>query len=81
MDGITGASVGSGRNLELTLDQADALFGAGYTLHVDAAAEDMRDSPNEGGRAPDRRRGRDARAGPPLQRRFHLRFLIGPSHA
>ena len=26
---------------------ADALFDAGYTLHVDAAVEDMRDSPNE----------------------------------
>jgi hypothetical protein len=29
------------------MDLADALFDAGYTLHVDAAAEDMRDSPNE----------------------------------
>lgn len=46
-DGITGASVGSGRNLELTMDLADALFDAGYTIHIDAAAEDMRDSPNE----------------------------------
>lgn len=47
VDGITGASVGSGRSLELTMDLADALFDAGYTLHIDAAAEDMRDSPNE----------------------------------
>lgn len=47
VDGITGASVGAGRNLELTMDLADALFDAGYTLHVDAAVEDMRDSPNE----------------------------------
>ena len=47
INGITGASVGSGRTLEITLDLADALFDAGYTLHVDAAAEDMRDSPNE----------------------------------
>ena len=47
VDGITGASVGSGRSLELTMDLADALFDAGYTLHVDAAVEDMRDSPNE----------------------------------
>ena len=31
----------------MTLDLADALFDAGYTLHVDAAVEDMRDSPNE----------------------------------
>lgn len=47
IDGITGASVGSGRTLEITLDLADALFDAGYTLHVDAAVEEMRDSPNE----------------------------------
>ena len=37
----------AGRSLEITLDLADALFDAGYTLHVDAAVEDMRDSPNE----------------------------------
>ena len=47
VDGITGASVGAGRTLEITLDLADALFDAGYTLHVDAAVEEMRDSPNE----------------------------------
>src|SRR5690606_11365728 len=47
VNGITGASVGAGRTLEITLDLADALFDAGYTLHVDAAVEDMRDSPNE----------------------------------
>lgn len=47
VNGITGASVGAGRTLEITLDLADALFDTGYTLHIDAAAEDMRDSPNE----------------------------------
>lgn len=47
INGITGASVGSGRTLEVTLDLADALFDAGYTLHIDAAVEDMRDSPND----------------------------------
>ena len=47
IDGITGASVGAGRTLEITLDLADALFDAGYTLHIDAAVEEMRDSPNE----------------------------------
>ena len=47
IDGITGASVGAGRALEITLDLADALFDAGYTLHIDASVEDMRDSPNE----------------------------------
>jgi hypothetical protein len=47
INGITGASVGAGRTLEITLDLADALFDAGYTLHIDGAVEDMRDSPNE----------------------------------
>jgi hypothetical protein len=47
INGLTGASVGAGRTLEITLDLADALFDAGYTLHIDAAVEDMRDSPNE----------------------------------
>ncbi|WP_432289686.1 DUF2271 domain-containing protein [Aminobacter sp. BA135] len=42
INGITGASVGAGRKLEITLDLADALFDAGYTLHVDAAVEDNR---------------------------------------
>jgi hypothetical protein len=47
INGITGASVGSGRSLKVTLDLADTLFDAGYTLHIDAAAEDMRESPRE----------------------------------
>ena len=47
VDGITGASVGAGRTLEVTLDLQDAIFDAGYTLQVDAAVEDMRDSPRE----------------------------------
>lgn len=47
INGITGASVGAGRSLKITLDLADALFDAGYELHIDAAVEDMRDSPSE----------------------------------
>ncbi len=47
MDRITGASISAGRSLEVTMDLADALFDAGYTLHIDAAAEDMRDSPDQ----------------------------------
>ena len=47
INGITGASVGAGRQLKITLDLADALFDAGYKLHIDASAEDMRDSPSE----------------------------------
>ncbi len=40
VDGITGASAGSGRSLELTMDLSDALFDAGYTLHIDASVGD-----------------------------------------
>jgi hypothetical protein len=47
INGITGASVGAGRSLKITLDLADTLLDAGYELHIDAAAEDMRDSPSE----------------------------------
>lgn len=47
LDGVTGASVGPGRSLEVTADLADALIDAGYEIRIDAAAEDMRDSPSE----------------------------------
>jgi hypothetical protein len=47
ISGITGASVGAGRELSITLDLADALFDAGYSLRIDASVEDMRDSPSE----------------------------------
>ncbi|MBS7348825.1 MAG: DUF2271 domain-containing protein [Comamonas sp.] len=45
--GVTGASVGAGRKLTVTADLADALIDAGYEIRVDAAVEDMRDSPSE----------------------------------
>lgn len=47
LNGVTGASVGSGRSLKLTMNLSDKLFDAGYTLHVDAAAENFRESPND----------------------------------
>lgn len=47
INGITGASVGAGQQLKITLDLADALFDAGYNLHIDASVEEMRDSPSE----------------------------------
>ena len=47
MDGITGASVGSGRTLKVTLDLADALFDAGYQVHIDSAVEDFGEAPSE----------------------------------
>lgn len=47
LNGVTGASVGAGRSLKVTADLADALIDAGYEIRIDAAAEDMRDSPSE----------------------------------
>lgn len=47
LDGVTGASVGAGRTLKVTADLADALLDAGYEIRIDAAVEDMRDSPAE----------------------------------
>jgi hypothetical protein len=47
LDGVTGASLGAGRTLKVTADLADALLDAGYEIRLDAAVEDMRDSPNE----------------------------------
>ncbi len=43
VDGITGASVGSGKTLKITVDVADALIDAGYVVHVDTSVEDGRD--------------------------------------
>ncbi|MCE1235761.1 MAG: DUF2271 domain-containing protein [Hyphomicrobiales bacterium] len=43
VDGITGASIGSGRTLKITVDLADALIDAGYVVHVDTSVEDGRD--------------------------------------
>src|SRR5690606_17338459 len=45
--GVTGASVGAGRKLKVTADLADVLIDAGYEIRVDAAVEDMRDSPSD----------------------------------
>ncbi|MGL6203332.1 MAG: DUF2271 domain-containing protein [Giesbergeria sp.] len=45
--GVTGASVGAGRTLKVTADLADTLINAGYEIRIDAAVEDMRDSPAE----------------------------------
>ncbi|WP_407049340.1 DUF2271 domain-containing protein [Methyloraptor flagellatus] len=47
VDGITGASVGSGKTLKISLDLADAMIDAGYKVHVDTAVEDGRDYPSE----------------------------------
>jgi len=47
LNGVTGASVGAGRTLKVTANLADALIDAGYEIHLDAAVEDMRDSPSD----------------------------------
>lgn len=44
-DGVTGASVGAGRTLSVTVDLADALFDAGYQIRVDSSVEDLGDAP------------------------------------
>lgn len=46
-DGLTGASVASGKTLTLTLDLADAYIDSGFQLIVDTAVEDMRDNRND----------------------------------
>jgi len=43
-DGLTGASITSGRTLKITLDLDDALVDNGYEIRVDTAVEDMRDN-------------------------------------
>ena len=43
VDGITGASVGSGKTLKISVDIADALIDAGYVVHVDTSVENGRD--------------------------------------
>ena len=44
-DGVSGASVGSGRDLKVTVELADTLIDAGYEIRVDSAVEDQRDNP------------------------------------
>ena len=43
-DGISGASVTSGRTLTVTLEVEDALIDSGYQVRIDSAVEDMRDN-------------------------------------
>lgn len=46
-DGVSGASVGSGKTLKVTVELADALIDAGYEIRIDTAVEDLRDNPAE----------------------------------
>ncbi len=43
-DGLTGASVTSGRTLTVTLEIDEALIDSGHQIRVDTAVEDMRDN-------------------------------------
>ena len=39
VDGISGASVGAGKALRVTVELADTLLDAGYEIHIDTAVE------------------------------------------
>ncbi|WP_404367485.1 DUF2271 domain-containing protein [Marinobacter sp.] len=43
-DGLTGASITSGRTLKITLDLDDALIDSGHEIRIDTAVEDIRDN-------------------------------------
>lgn len=47
IDGITGASVGSGQSLRVSVEVADSLIDAGYQIRIDTAVEDGRENPGE----------------------------------
>ena len=47
VDGISGASVGAGKTLRVSVDLADTLIDAGYEVHIDTAVEDMKDNASE----------------------------------
>ncbi|MBL0228369.1 DUF2271 domain-containing protein [Thermomonas sp.] len=67
-DGVSGASVGSGRTLKVTVELADALIDAGYEIRVDSAVEDLRDNPADV-RAPLTKKG----AGKPVAGRGYVK--------
>lgn len=47
IDGTTGASVGAGQTLRVSVEIADALIDAGYQIRIDTAVEDKRDNRGE----------------------------------
>lgn len=42
-DGVSGASVGSGRTLKVSVELADTLIDAGYQIRIDSAVENKRE--------------------------------------
>ena len=69
-DGITGASVGSGKALKVTVELADTLIDAGYEIRVDTAVEDGRDYPADARVALSRNS-----AGKPVKGRGYIKSL------
>lgn len=47
IDGATGASVGSGQSLTVSVEIADALIDAGYQIRVDSAVENENNVPGD----------------------------------
>lgn len=47
LDGITGASVGSGQTLTIKANLADAMIDAGYQVHVETAVEHGGEYPDD----------------------------------
>lgn len=47
VDGLTGASVGSGRTLQISAALSDTMIDAGYKIHVDTAVEDAGERAND----------------------------------
>ncbi len=47
INGLTGASIGAGQTLSVTLDLSDALINAGYQIRLDAAVRNMPPSRSE----------------------------------
>ena len=47
VDGISGASVGAGKTLRVTVELADTLLDAGYEVHIDTAVEKMKENPSD----------------------------------
>lgn len=43
-DGVSGASVGSGQTLKVSVELADTLIDAGYQIRIDSAVEDKREA-------------------------------------
>lgn len=67
-DGVSGASVGSGKSLKITVELADTLIDSGHEIRIDSAVEEGRDYP-AAARAPLTKAG----AGKPVQGRGHIK--------